>query len=1644
MPINKSLHIKHAAKLGGAIFALGLVLSVTASLLVDRNNKHIIADSLDNLSQQVTNVITDRLVLYQYGLKSARAPIITAGETGITRTVFNRYSLTRDVDKEFPGARGFGFIRRVPLAQEADFILKAKQDAWPDFAIRQLTPHTGERYVIQYIEPVERNQAAVGLDIASESNRQQAAQAALLTGEVRLSGPITLVQATGSPLQSFLILMPIYRTAITPASIDERNAQAFGWSYAALVTNEVLADLELSQGLTKLTLTDVSDSEQPVQFYETHLDDQTQLTPHSITVNREVFGRQWQIALSAYPQFIKSLHLTSASFVFVYSLLLSMLLAGVVALFGFNQQRKQLLMADNARRANILEHSLDAIISFDLDGLITSWNLGAETIFGYTEPEVIGHSPQELIVPEQLHLDYAEHFNQVSKGFPLLNHMGHHQDKLRRSLSTSMTLLAIYDDTGHITGVSQTIRDISVQLDADRQILELNASLELKVARRTQALEHALAENKTLFDTINKQLLYSETDSQGIVISVNDNFCQATGYSREQLIGKTHALVKSGEHPKDFWKSMWQNLLVGKSWHGEICNRSNNGALRWFDTVIGPIFDDKGQIERFVALRTDITDRKNAQLEKNKLGVLLSSVLDAASEMSIIATDESGIITMFNRGAQLLLGYAEDEVVGKTSPAIFHLESEVEQKMRQLHKDEGIDVSGFETFIYKARTYGPETSNWTYVRKDGSLCRVSLSVSAIRDAQGVISGYLGVGIDIEQLLQQQEALISASSHLSKAAEVAELGIWTWNVKTGSLDWNDRMFALYDHPLALREQGVNYAHWLMRLHPDDIEMAEDSMNKAIKDKGAYEPLFRVVKTSGEIRYIQAGAQITFDSEDNAIKVIGINRDITEQRELEQTLRRAKVAADADSAAKSAFLANMSHEIRTPMNAVLGMLQLVQHTEMTAQQLDYVTKTEVAAKSLLGLLNDILDFSKIDANKLELDLHPCSFEAIMRELGVLLAANLHGKPVEVIFDIDANMPILLLADQQRLKQVLLNLAGNAIKFTKRGHVIVSIKCLSQRHDGVTLHISVTDSGIGISQAQQGKIFQGFVQAESSTSRRFGGTGLGLAITKRLVELMGSELMVSSELGEGSQFSFELALEVVSGKTMAQAMDLSNKRLLLVDDSAMSRKILAKTLSSHGAEVLEASSGKEALSIIEQGHKANTAFDLILMDWRMPDLSGLATAEMIINQFDGTKPPAIIMLTAYGEEMLLEGKSYVKQPFVSLLTKPVTANLILETVDNIINTHTGNGNMQMRLASKQKQGALLHGVSVLVVEDNQLNRQIIDELLRLQGASVTLAHGGVEGVAQVVESGTHFDIVIMDMQMPDMDGLEATQLIRKDPRFSTLPILAMTANASALDRELCLAAGMNEHVGKPIDMSVVLPKMLALLGRKSTVSFSDSMHVPLEAATYSADELSNSEVPILEDTESILRRFGGEMAFIVDVKQSFASEMAAQLRLLAEAITNRDLRTLSLVAHTIKGTAGNIGAKRLSHFSAQLETHCQEDDPLVDAPWWLAQMQIHVVQSVEKLEQLFPSPSQEKAPVELTASNLATAAEITQALAELVRLLEDQNLDALDNMQELLAKVPLSDLWLTLNAQVNNLAFSDALQTTDKIKKDLATCS
>jgi PAS domain S-box-containing protein len=1631
--MDLSLEYNTAVKRGFAVLFLGLIISAALAWVVNERNSAKINKSLQTASEQISYQVLSRITLYQYGLRGARGMIVTAGENEVSREAFARYIATREVDKEFPGARGFGFIRIVSPEQQASFLTQAQQDSWPNFAIRQLAPHDNDRYVIQYIEPVERNIAAVGLDIGSELQRREAADAAILSGEVRLSGPITLVQATGKALQSFLILMPIYRSVVTPLTPEARKMEAYGWSYAPLVADEVLSGLALYQQTAQLKLTDVTSQDNPSTFYTTEAATAAAVTHYQYTVNKNVFGRTWQFTISAYPEFINNLHLNHASVVFIYSVLVSILLAALVVLWSIGLQRKQQVLTEQARLANMLEHSLDGIISYDLDGYITSWNRGAELLFGYNESEVHGSLSTELIVPpEKAELEKCW-FAKVLAGEVILNQVSSHLCQDGKILATSMTAMTIVDEQGDIVGVCQTIRDITAQQDAELRILKLNESLEFKVANRTQELQHALSENRALLKSINDQLLSVVTDADGIILDVNDYFCRMSGYSREEIIGNNHSLLRSGEHNSAFWQNMWQQINSGKSWHGEICNIDKQGCRHWFDTVIGPVTDEDGNIERFVALSTDITERNFVQLERNKLGSLLTSVLDAASEMSIIATDENGIITIFNRGAELLLGYNAKDLVGVSSEALIHLREEVEARSIELSKQYDMSIEGFDVFVYKASVEGSETRNWTYIKKDGTHCQVSLSVTAMRDDDGLLVGYLGIAVDVTQALQQQEALVSASNHLSKASAVAKLGIWTLNVLDNSLHWNDRMLSIYGYPLSMREQGITYQHWLNRVHPDDLKMVEQKLTDAIAGEGIYDPVFRVVKVDGEVRYIQAAAEIEKDKHENVVRVIGINIDITEQREIEETLRAAKEQADAASAAKSVFLANMSHEIRTPMNAVLGLLQLMQHTSMSTQQEGYIAKTQTAAKSLLGLLNDILDFSKIEAGKLQLDPQPCEIEMLMRDLAVVLSGHFGNRDVEVMFNLDPAIPSWLLIDKLRLQQVLINLAGNALKFTQQGQVVIGIECLESTANNNKLRFSITDTGIGISEEQISRIFTGFEQAESSTTRRFGGTGLGLAISKRLVELMDGELLVTSQVGKGSRFWFDVTLPLIP-MTAEASIDIQGCRILLVDDNHTTTDILQSILVNFGCVVECAYSGAESIVKCKQANNARQPFDVVLMDWNMPELNGINAARLLRASVQGQQgqqgmAPAVIMLTAYSEEVFRQDDKESSAPFVHFLTKPVTSKLLAESISQVIRGELMALPVPLKL-HKQKR---LSGLTILVVEDNQLNRQVADELLTLEGAKVVLAEGGIKGVSLVTQAKQTFDIVIMDMQMPDIDGLEATRRIREDARFDLLPILAMTANASQSDRVDCINAGMNDHIGKPIDMQKLVPSILALVGREFTSVAIDNIVGQEETSVVLEPNVPAEGEHLLDSLEQILSRFGDNEVFFKKMAKGFEAEIDKQLLLFTAAIRQADPLISAAVSHGIKGVASNFGAKTLADFAAYLEQQFKHGNPQArQVERWTEKLTLLAQLSVKQLsEYISETPSNEAPAVDPQVQGLPEDIElINNKIMLLKQYLQQNNLDAIYLVDDMAASLSYHRCWTELYSQVQALDFENAL--------------
>jgi len=1473
------------------VFLVGYIASDYYANRKDAENKIATTTYVSEAADEFAKFIEQRVKLYEYGLRGARGHFLTLGEHNINRRDFERYMATREIDSEFPGARGFGFIRIVKPEDEEKFLAAARADDKPDFTIRYLTTHNQDRYVIQYIEPIERNMQAVGLDIGSEINRRAAADAALETGTTQLTAPITLVQAAGNPKQSFLILIPVYRSWTTPDTIEERKKEAYGWVYAPLLTEEVLTKLPLDLKIFHIRLTDITNKDASTVFFTHKAPNNDAISPQLRDIN--IYGRHWQLLLAVTPEINTKLHYVKPKEIFTLGIILSGLISLLAFLTSSYYVTRQKQLNQQQRLASIVASSSDAIIGIDLTGEINSWNKGAEILFGYTAEEAVSRQLGALITPAgKADEDHAIH-EQLKQGYLIDARDCVRKNKRDIEIDILLSAAPIRNNRNTIIGASFICRDIRPLKDAEEKIIALNHNLEQQVNQRTTEL--------------------------------------------------------------------------------------------------------------------------------HKLNELFSNVLNYATQVSIIATDTQGIITVFNAGAENMLGYSASEMVGKQSPAVIHLQEEVYARAEELSAEYGIPIEGFNVFVHKANTEAAETRTWTYVRKNGSTLTVSLAVTAMRDNNGELIGYLGIAVDITQDQAQKSELLAIRDQLSIATQIAELGVWVWHIEPNTLEWNDRMFSIYEQPISLQESGLEYQHWRERVHPEDVANIEILLLNAVAGKATYDQVFRLQLPSGKVRYIQPAAQFEKNRHGKVIRVTGINRDITEQHELEIQLRSAKEQAEIASVSKSQFLANMSHEIRTPMNAVLGMLQLVHQTELTTHQVDYIQKAETAAKSLLGILNDILDYSKIDAGKLTLDVHPFSLEQVMRELAILISANHANKQVEVIFDMPANLPEKISGDQLRLQQVLTNLTSNALKFTHQGYIKVAIENLQQTETHAHLRFSISDTGIGITAEQQARIFEGFVQAESSTTRKFGGTGLGLSISKRLIELMGGTIHVESELGKGSRFWFEITVEKsTTTNEQSSFAQLKHSHVLVVDDSTLVANTIANALKNWGVDADIAYGG---LMAVEQVHKAlnkGKPYDVILMDWQMPDINGISAAHMIHHHTGLQQLPVVIMVTAYEREVVAAQEKN-SEIIAGVLTKPVTPRQLADLMTRALSHEPPS------TAVTTEPSQPLAGITLLVVEDNELNRQIAYELLANKGANVELAEGGVEGVHKVL-NGTHtYDAVIMDIQMPDIDGYEATQKIRADHRFKHLPILAMTANASPADKEACIAAGMNGHIGKPVDIHQLVNSILQLLGQTPQ----PTEHKP--SAVESSQQL-------LDSYGSILGHFGGKAALFEQMFTRFRPEVERLFSVMKEGLDAQYPKNTVAALHSLKGVAGTMGAKQLANQASVLEKRCKtaEADEL---------NQIMPESTYKELMALFETSHAALAalidkttPAEAVTSPTQPTLSIQEMetiYAELMEYLTSDNLAAIDLVEKLHATPIDNNTFQRLKAQINDLNYTEAINTLNSIR-------
>ena len=689
--------------------------------------------------------------------------------------------------------------------------------------------------------------------------------------------------------------------------------------------------------------------------------------------------------------------------------------------------------------------------------------------------------------------------------------------------------------------------------------------------------------------------------------------------------------------------------------------------------------------------------------------------------------------------------------------------------------------------------------------------------------------------------------------------------------------------------------ANYRQWVIKSWLTRIARAE-------REHQQVEPLQTQVQCKdGSVKTTEWRAVAL--AEKNLVIAI----DVSARQQAEDALREAKEQAEAAARSKSEFLANMSHEIRTPMNAIIGLGTLLMHTELTDKQRDYLHKIEQSSQSLLTIINDILDYSKIEAGKLEIESVAFDLNDVLEHVTNMLALSAAEKGLELLIAAKPDMRTELIGDPIRLGQVLINLLGNAVKFTERGEVVLSVSEQARHDDQLRLLFTVRDTGIGMDEAACERLFQPFSQADGSTTRKYGGTGLGLSICKQLVAMMGGEIRVASQPGVGTTFSFTACFGIGQAQPERRLIvpeKLAQLRVLIVDDNAISRDILSNFVTAFGFQWQAVESAEAALARLSE-----ESFDLVLMDWRLPGMDGLEAGRQIRRQ---AQPPAMIMISSFERETIRE--QALAAGFDTYLSKPVTQSGLFDAI------MLACGVEAQRQADALERGDLttppqLVGAHLLLVEDNEINQQVALELLQKFHLRVSVANDGAEALQRLEE--TTFDGVLMDIQMPVMDGYEATRAIRKQAHFKDLPVIAMTANAMVGDREACLAAGMNDHVAKPIDMS----ELLEVLARWVTAS------TPTPATDDAAPTASDEAItiPPLEgiDSEAGLVWLMGNKTLYMKILRDFRNKYSEADRQLRDALERGDAKLAERLAHTIKGVARNIGADTLSHCAAKLET-------------------------------------------------------------------------------------------------------------------------
>jgi two-component system, sensor histidine kinase and response regulator len=959
---------------------------------------------------------------------------------------------------------------------------------------------------------------------------------------------------------------------------------------------------------------------------------------------------------------------------------------------------------------------------------------------------------------------------------------------------------------------------------------------------------------------------------------------------------------------------------------------------RMFERHARPQLVGGKSVGRVVVYR-DVTQR--VQFEQK---MMFNHVVVESSGPMMWVDYEARHITYANRAACELLGYGVDEVIGLPIGEV----------------DAGYSVESFKPLEAILRETGkPFGFRSHYRRKGGELRNIDATASLTEHGEREICIVSFKDITEQKIAsqerQRQQALMSAL--INSIPDIISYR----DPKGVFLGCNEAFSALrgrsaddlFGH--TAEELFDSYRAQVIRSRDEEVlcTLNKTSVEETVTYPDGTEALLETVRSP--LR----------DKDGQLLGILAIGRNITQRKMAEDEVRRAKELAEEATRMKTDFLANMSHEIRTPMNAIIGMSHLALKTDMTPRQRDYITKVQASGQHLLGIINDILDFSKVEAGKLTIEQADFELETLTENVANLITEKSTAKGLELVFDISPDVPRRLVGDSLRIGQILINYANNAVKYTEKGEVVIAARVQERGANDVLLHFSVTDTGIGLTEEQQTRLFQSFQQADTSTTRKYGGTGLGLAISKNLAQLMGGEVGVQSQFGNGSTFWFTVRAGIAQSRAreLLPVPDMRHRRALVVDDSDSARTVLTDMLEGMTFTVVEAPSGRAALDAVRQAAQRGEPFDIVYLDWRMPEMDGIETARRL-KALDIPQTPFIVMATAHGREEVLKHAESVG--IENVLIKPINPSMLFDTTVGALRGQAVESRQASGLAPARIDDRLaaVKGARILLVEDNDVNQIVASEILRDAGFVVEIADNGQIGLDMVQRSS--YDVVLMDMQMPVMDGITATLEIRKLARYDALPIVAMTANAMQRDRERCLKAGMNDFVTKPINPDELCAVLLKWVKPAPAQQPAAGAPAPKAAApTAPAAAATGAEGDPLAcvaglDTVTGMRRMMGKRGLYLAMLRRYVDGQRSCSAELRHALDSGDWTTAERIAHTAKGVAGNIGAIHVPQHAEALELAIRQKRSREEVDRHLHEFEDRLAELITELDESLAEPA------------------------------------------------------------------------------------